>query len=150
MNYLIPVYMALVGRVCGTRFKYSGLFLYPVPYVLLVNNIYLAILTFAWVFAWKNTGHADGFKDYQRDNFLSPLVGLFRLNRDSVAYDALFFSIKGGLIALLPSLLTGNIYIFVASLAGYPLAYYLSFKYSGNSAIGEFGSGFISGLGFIN
>ena len=77
----MPIYLGLVSRVCGTNFKYTGLFLYPLPYVLALeadSNILTIMAIFSWVFIWKLTGHADGFKDYQRDNFLTPVAKLFK------------------------------------------------------------------------
>jgi len=154
VNYLIPLYLALVGRVAGTQLKYAGLALYTVPYILAVggvtHNLLLILLTCAWVFVWKLTGHADGFKDYQRDNFLSPVVKLLPIDRNSTLYDACFFAFKGSLIAALPSVITGNYMLLASSAVGYALAYHLSFKYSNSTILGEAGSGFIAGLGFIS
>ena len=152
MNFLAPLYLGIVSRICGSRIKYLGLFLYPVPYVLLMDGIYAALAVFAWVFVWKLTGHADGFMDYERDNFLSPVVKLFGFDREGKAYDAAFWATKGSLITLLPSILIGNYWILIASAIGYPLAYWIGFnkvniKYS--TTVGEFLGGVIAGLGFL-
>lgn len=126
-----------------------------------------ASVTFAWVFLWKITGHADGFFNYVRDNTLSPVVGLIAkivgVKRNTKQYDAIFWAIKGGIIVAIPAVIyayvTGSyipaIGIFCASFFGYPLAYWLGFhvlnKRRGlvNTAWGELLAGFFSGLGFL-
>ena len=150
MSYLIPLLLGLISRLCGSKWKYVGLVLYPVPYILYIPSIPLALLTFAWVFIWKLTGHADAFQDYERDNFLSEYVKLFGFERTSKLYDAAFWCTKGALIALLPAVLTGNYYLLLASAIGYPLAYRIGFSYTSRPTVyGEFLAGLFAGLGFL-
>lgn len=168
---LAPIYLAIIGRVCGMPvWKWVGLPLYAAPYaaiVWLLSAPLYAPIAFAWVFVWKLTGHADGFRNYVRDNTLSkvsaPLSKLFGIERNSAAYDALFWAIKGAVIASIPSVAlayhTGAYALpaalFCASFCGYPLAYYLGFYALNrrfglvNTAWGELLSGFFSGLGFL-
>lgn len=176
IEYLAPLYMAFVSRLAGSPYKYFGLVLYPVPYVLVIlSNIDLTnkitafcylFGAYAWVFGWKITGHSDGFRNYVRDNFLSKYVvflsSFFGVKRDSQVYDFWFWSIKGGLIALVPTAIfavnSGDykpaLAIFCASFCGYPCAYWLGFNHLNgklmvNTAWGELLAGFFAGLGFL-
>lgn len=177
MTYLIPLYLAAVSRLAGSPYKWAGVALYPLPYVLVISShidlsnkiaafCYL-FGAYAWVFALKLTGHADGFRGYVRDNTLSrlavPLADVFKIDRNSQAYDAIFWSIKGGLIAAIPAAIIAvftasyalPLAIFCASFCGYPLAYWLGFNVLNgklrqpNTAWGEMLAGLFAGLGFI-
>ena len=177
MTYLIPIYLAAISRMCGSSYKWLGVALYPLPYVLLIgNNIDLTNKisafcylsgTFLWVAIWKITGHADGFRNYVRDNTLSPVAvkvsSFFGIKRDSAKYDAIFWAIKGGIIAAIPTAIIAvfsasyipAIGIFCASFCGYPLAYWIGFNVLNknpkfpNTAWGETLAGFFAGLGFM-
>lgn len=185
MIYLTPLFLSLASRMAGdAKLKWLGVALYPVPYTVLIgynllpigNNIdhslfYPAIcvtsVTYAWVFLWKLSGHADGFKGYVRDNTLSPVASFIAkkldIDRNTQRYDALFLAIKGGVIAFVPAVIlacvTGSyipaIGIFCASVLGYPLSYWLGFNVLNkrlgmvNTAWGELLSGFFAGLGFL-
>ena len=158
MDILIPIYIAITSRMCGSRLKWFGLFLFIIPYCLAMPDLIYTIPVAIWCFAWKITGHADAFKDYVRNNTLSkvviPLTEAFGIERDSQTYDAVFWAVKGGLIALLPAIILGNIWFLILSIVGYPYAYYLGYnvlpkRYIEDTAWGEFLAGFISGLGFL-
>lgn len=159
MFFLTPIYLSIISRICGSECKWLGLFLYPIPYILLTNNYIEQIFIFIWVFMFKLTGHADGFKDYVRNNFLSrfvvPIANKLNINRNSQKYDFLFWFIKGGLIVLLPAILTKAISLFLYSAIGYPLAYFIGYNILNNKFFkypntwGEILGGFIAGLGFI-
>lgn len=178
----IPILLGLVSRIAGSQYKYIGIAAYATIYGLLGANLFQNFIIALWVSVWKITGHADGFRGYERDNFLSKFVliiarrlGIFR---SSILYDVLFWFVKGSLIALLPAVLTGNVWLFIASAIGYPLAYHLGFSYLGMRKLksapynienfdippkltflakykimpmtyGEFLAGFFSGLGFL-
>lgn len=132
--YLIPLYLAIASRLCGTGDKYFGLILYALPYTLLVQlstqSVILSLITLGWVIVWKLTGHADAFIDYQRDNFLSPFIQNL-VPRSNVLYDYIFWAVKGAVIASLPSALTMTPILLITSVIGYPLAYYLAFNWLG-------------------
>jgi len=135
MSILYPLYLGFASRIAGSKYKYVGLLMYILPYGLIQDNIYFGLLSIIWVFAWKITGHADGFQDYQRKNFLSPFVSKFtnklNIDRASHLYDSIFWLTKGTLIALLPAVLSLNPYILIASAIAYPLSYHLGFNYLG-------------------
>jgi hypothetical protein len=142
--------------MCGTVAKWGGLPLYTMPYMLLMDNIYKLISTLAWIILFRVTGHADGFKEYVRDNSLSkivvPISNLFNIKRNSQTYDALFWFIKGGLIALLPSILIGNYWLMGSAIA-YPLGYYIGQNKMPNKLdklmCSELITGFFVGLTFV-
>lgn len=127
----------------------------------------ICALVYFWVFGWKLTGNADGFRNYVRDNTLSPLaikiVNALGIARDSEQYDAVFWAIKGGIIAAMPAAIIAvftasyipAIGIFCASFCGYPASYWLGFNVLNrrlgmvNTAWGELLSGLFAGLGFV-
>lgn len=132
------ILLAISCRLGGSKLKWSGLYLYSLIYsfhVFSIHGFILGLLSQVWVYAWKITGHADGFRDYERDNFLSPLVVFitspFGIDRNSKTYDSVFWVIKGCLIVLLPSILLGNIFILLTGTFGYAIAYYISYEYLG-------------------
>lgn len=172
IEYLAPIYLATTSRMAGDKYlKWPGVALYPVPYCVIgyaaYNSWVIPVLIYAWVFGWKITGHQDGFAGAGRDNTLSPMVikiaNALGYARDSKQYDALFWAIKGGMIASVPAAIiavftasyASALAIFCASFCAYPLAYYLGFHVLNrklgmvNTAWGEMLSGFFAGLGFV-
>jgi len=176
------IVLAIASRLSGSKLKLIGLVIYVYIYNLaLIDhnvNVMAIVLATIWVHMWKITGHADGFRDYERDNFLSFFIvkftDLFNIDRMSKTYDSIFWTTKGYLIALLPSILLGNGYILLFSMFGYPLAYYLGYEYLGMqkqehyyifdrapklrlpkfmwfvpTVWGELLAGFFAGLGFL-
>ena len=155
-----PLYLALSSRLAGSRFKWLGIALYPIPYIYGYNysqntiNL-ITIITVIWIAVFKAAGHADGFKDYVRDNALSrlaaPIGSRLGIDRNSQAYDALFWAIKGGLIPLI----TLNPALIATSAIGYPTAYWLGFNHLHrrfglvNTAWGELLAGLFAGMGFL-
>lgn len=116
MLFLLP-YMAIMSRLHGWGgFKFCrplstvGLTL---PFVIAVEqyteNLFILIPVAVLTYLGFTLGHADGFKDYVRDNAPTSNIAVFiadRLGilRNSTEYDFLFFWVKGLLIAL-PTLL---------------------------------------------
>lgn len=135
MNFLLAIMLGSASRISGSPYKYFGIIIYCSIYAIQVENILLGLLIFGCVFLGKITGHADGFQNYVRDNFLSKYISyvtnLLRINRNSKLYDSIFWAVKGGLIALAPAIILSNPYLFITSLLGYPLAYHLGFNYLG-------------------
>lgn len=173
IQYLIPPYLAICSRWHGSAIptpKVLEATFYAAPYVA-VSGYYMAQNGLEWVeygalaaclvatIAAKNTGHADGFKDYVRDNPLSKIVSLLPLDRNSQAYDAVFFGLKGLLIASFTAFIAAyhGAYVLAASLAlssaiGYPMAYWLGYALAPRkrqTMTGELLGGFIAGLGFL-
>lgn len=178
MSYMIPIYLAAASRMAGdARLKWLGVVLYPWPYVCVVygaitaNSVVYSILAstvcYFWVLLWKISGHADGYRGYVRDNTLSrgaiPLSEFLSIHRNTAAYDAIFWMIKGGIMALCPAVIIAVFAadyplagaLFVTSAVGYAAAYWLGFNVLNkrlgmvNTAWGELLAGFFSGMGFL-
>ncbi len=142
MNWLIPLYMGLVSRWHGSEIrtpKSLEAFFYMLPVGWLLHealvNPWLIALAIILGIVFKNTGHADGFQDYERDQPLTPIAVFialfFKVERESKAYDFIFWTIKGALMMLLPAILLGSFWVFLFSALGYSIAYYLGFNWLG-------------------
>jgi hypothetical protein len=199
IEYLTPLYLAAVSRWHGSAIptlKVLEGVMYAAPYTVLsgyyaaqngASMVTIGAITVACLaatIAAKNTGHADGFKNYVRDNPISYIAKLFPVDRNSQAYDAIFFAIKGAAIAAFTTAViayTSKDYtlaasIFCASFCGYPLAYWIGYRFLhhkvespamirsflcskkeienrkyriGATTWGELLSGFFAGLGFL-
>jgi len=157
LNLSIIIYLGIISRISGSHYKYFGLILYPIPYIALLSmNLYMFII-YIWIFMMKKLGHADGFENYERDNFLSgilsPITNKLGIDRTGKLYDALFWALKGGLIAF-PFIFLGYYQLSVASALAYPLSYYLGYNYLNKyyfkaTVWGEFLGGVFAGIGFL-
>lgn len=166
-NIGIPIYLSVVSRLHGSAValpKFVKGLLYSVPYAASVyitygqsNAAYLfTFVTALWVMAFKNTSTEDGFQGEGRINPLSrmatPVALLFNIQRNSKAYDFIYWMFKGGLTSLLPALLIMNPWIFLTSLLGYALAYRIGYSFlplAYATTCGELLGGLISGVGFL-
>jgi len=177
IEYLTPLYLSAVSRWHGSAIPTPKLLegaMYAAPYAVLsgyhmahngasmLTIVTITVACLAATTAAKNTGHADGFKDYVRDNAISKYVvflsGLFGIKRDSQAYDALFFGVKGFLIAAFTAIIAAYFAeykqaaaLLLSGAIGYPLAYWIGFNFmpkKKQTMTGELLSGFFAGFGF--
>lgn len=159
IEYLAIPYLAATSRLHGSAFptpKWLEAGLYAIPYGLAVGWWYgvPAALCVALV---KNTSHHDGFEGLGRIARLTPIAMFiakpFGIERDSKAYDAIFWAVKGGLMALVPAVLCASPAMFLASAIGYPLAYWLHYNVLSRITTRvqwcEWLGGAFAGVGFI-
>lgn len=163
---LIPLYMGLTSRLHGSSIKTPKVLdgaLYALPYALLVlltNNLstgYLyALFTLIWVVIWKNKGHADGFRKYQRDISIFTPISIWissfvKADRNSYTYDFIFWCVKGFFISIIPAILIGSVWVGVLGTLAYGVSYWVGYTFGKSWAteIGEFLGGVIAGVGLI-
>lgn len=165
LNLLLIPFMAIAGRLHGWGgFKGCR----PLSQVMLAIPFALAVflsthvgwqstITLILTYAAVTTGTADGFNNTVRDNatvsniavILSKPLGI---ERNSEAYDNIFWAVKGILISLPAAMfLPLSIPFILISLLAFPVAYSIGYHFTGRwyTQVGETLSGAILGLALM-